>query len=128
MAPSCVLCDSPSPATVQCVQCLRDGMDCYSFFCGRDCFKSHWESHRVFVDAARVARPTSPSSESGSSTSSGSDYPDRGSGRLAFSRHQHQHHHQRATGRAHFSTSQPCRPEVGYGRPGQQGRVVSAQS
>lgn len=135
MAPSCFLCESQAPATVQCVQCLRDGMDCYSFFCGRDCFRSHWESHRVFGGSgpghaaphlahhqhhsARPASPDSTSSDGGSSDYSGGSYREQGVSRGAYS--------QQARGR-HQLGSQQCWPEVGYGRPSHQQQVVAAQS
>mmetsp|Transcript_6490 Transcript_6490/g.11709 ORF Transcript_6490/g.11709 Transcript_6490/m.11709 type:complete len:156 (-) Transcript_6490:299-766(-) len=155
MSRSCFLCDSPAPVTVQCVQCLRDGMDCYSYFCSTGCFRSHWEQHRVFgtstgsdssnshpssPPAFRSHSPDSPAAE-GSSLGSYFDGVWTPSDVRA---HHRLHHSGSLRGAAQHQSSGHCRPNEGWsnhqqhshraGRHGQgqnqhhQQRLASARS
>lgn len=43
-----VKCETPScnkPAKMKCPTCLKIGIE--SFFCGQDCFKGYWKSHKI---------------------------------------------------------------------------------
>lgn len=43
-----VTCETPNcnnPAKMKCPTCLKIGIE--SFFCGQDCFKSNWKSHKI---------------------------------------------------------------------------------
>lgn len=45
---STVKCETPScnkPAKMKCPTCLKIGIE--SFFCGQECFKGYWKSHKI---------------------------------------------------------------------------------